>query len=337
MSTKRFIILLVLIPLLVIGTAVFFYFRQAQRPKTQVQEPKQESRLQEFAAEPVISPVLSFNGETVWFMTQEGKLYRKAVSGGGEKEEYVLPETLENPTDLIWQKTGSDFIVQENSGGHIRYRFFDSQAGSFTSYPEQMRQVRFVTDGSKIVYDWVTLEGKHELKLADKKGENFQKVADLFRSDYQFIASPVAEEVALFSSDSFEPSRIFLVNLLTGQFLDIGEKIPRQGLKFSPDGTKLLSSESTLEVYDLNSSEVVDTGVMADIERAEWGKNSDEIVIGTDTGIIKYNLADRSTTDLYKFQAEENIEPTSLLFHPTEPILFFVDKRTGYLYSLDLK
>lgn len=336
MRTKVFVSLLILVPVLAIGAAVVMYLQNAAQRTAS--ENKSEKRVQELVGEPVLSPILSFNGQAIWYMSGTGRLYRKTLTSDAPAEEFSLPGELRSPTEIVWQRNGSDFIVLEILDGHLRYRYYDSETNRFIPYSEQIRQVRFVTSGDKIVYDWVTADSKHELKVSDATGENFRKVADLHRPDYQIVASPTEEKVVLYSHDFYEPTKLFLVDLGTGEFTDFGEKVLRQGAKFSPDGTKLLASEPELRVYDLRTKEAIGLGLVADIEQAEWNFNSSEILVGTSNpyGLKKFNVLTQTMSDFMQFGADESYVPSHILLHPTEQYLFFVDRLTGKLYKLDL-
>lgn len=349
MKTVVFVLIVALVLLLMIAGGVFYFYIQS---KGRLAMEKQAMSL--LVAEPVISPILSFNSERVWYMTKEGRLFRKTITPSssppheGEKregvEEFPLPVAVASPTKVIWPKDRQDFIVEITAEGQTRYIFYDSLAATFVSYAPNIHEPVFVGGGERIVYDWVTAEGEHKLTIADPNSTNFQKVVDLPKQDYRLAPSSAKSEVVLFSDKLTAPSKLWLVDVKAAQFTELGLEASYQGVKFSPDGTKLLAAkisedaarEPSLGVFDLTTSEFKALGLNSRIERVVWSKDSDAIMIGDLRGFQKYNLATGGSQTVYQFSTDENFSPRDLILHPSEPILFFVDEKTGFLYRLDL-
>ena len=292
-------------------------------------------------SESVISPILSFNAEKVWFMTTDGRMYRQAI-GGGEKEELPLPEAIVSPLEIIWQHRGSDFVVRQNINGHIRYKLYDAEEQVFVAYPEQLRSPVFLVGDEKIVYDWsAATSSAHELKIADSRSENFRKVMDLGPANYELAASPARQEVVLYVT-SGEPAKLLFVNMDTGRSNEIGES-PRNydGVQFSPDGRFILESRQDgsgnpkLFVYNLDTSREVDLQITASTKQVVWKPDSAAIILGSESGFSRYDLSTARWQDIYQFESRGQYNPTQILLHPEESILFFVDEKTGFLYRLD--
>ncbi len=333
--------------LLVVGIVVFFSvkkFGHHQSPVVPVAKVP-VSPLKSLVSELVISPILSFDGQKVWFMTADGKMFRKNIDGTTDKEEYVLPQKFQDATSVIWPDQGGNFIVVENLSGHTRYNFFDSFAKAFTQYPEFVRDPRFLPGGSKIVYDWTATSTQDDLKISDSNGSNFSKVTTLLRSDYEFVPSPAKQEMVAFTKDMTDPTPLFIVDLFTGKFRAITAKAPYQGVSFSPDGNQLLiarmsakaGADPSLELVDLLTNKAFDLGLAAPIEQTAWRKDSQSIYIGTSGSITKFDVATQQKSEAYKFADTEKYQPTNLFAHPQLSVLFFVDQKTGFLYRLDLK
>ncbi len=349
MRNKTFILMLIIIPLLLVTAGVFYFFRSAQKDLEDVAGEKIAS-LEVLVRQFVISPVLSFDSQKIWFMTRQGRLFRIAISpppleeGGDEEgvsspEEYLLPEPVEGTAKVIWQKDGGNFIVEQNIAGHSEYKFFDSNAGKFAAYPQPLTKPQFIP-GNKIVYNWIGPELKHSLNVSDANGQNYRKVADLYREDYELAASPAKNEAMLFTRAAKNPSKLYLVNLDTGEFRALSEEANYQAAKFSPDGSKLAAIEdANLVIYDLaliqenfpSSPSLIKEGVKGEFI---WDSNGQEIIIGSSNGLVKYNVATRQQETIYTFGAGENFVLAEMLAHPENNAIFFVDEQTRYLYQL---
>lgn len=349
MRSKLFILIIAGVLVLILAGAAYFFFTRSGEPAA---ESAPEDQLEETAtdeqatstppelviAEFVVSPVLSFDAERVWYFTPGGKLFRKPLTGFELPEEFVLPGPVENPVRVIWQETGSDFIVEQNLGGHTAYKFYSAEFHKLVDYPEQMRLPQFLPGDSEIVYDWVTAPDKHELKTSLKDSSNFRKVTDLFRPDYEIVASAKKAEAAVFGG-SATTTKLMLVDLATSAFRNVDEDGQYFGAKFSPDGNKLLvSKEGGLAFYNLlaTTTIAVNLNVTADISQAVWNKQSDEVIVASRDGVVKYSIETRRTEELAKFGQENSFAPKDVILHPTRPILFFVDAVSGYLYRVGL-
>lgn len=335
MQIRNFLILLVLIPLLlIVGAGVYFF---GPWPKKDAGPGWSGARaLEVLISEPVISPILSFDGEKIWYMTPGGKL-RRANIANGKPEDYALPEPISSPIRVIWPKSGSDFVVELGSGkGFNQYGIYQGDAKKFTYYPRELQKAAFLSDVSKIVYEWSYADGRDDLKVSDANGANFRAVTQLRRPDYEIVPSPQKNEVLLYGKDNLEASELLLVDLGTGEFKNIGEKDFYEGAKFSADGAKLLVAKSKkLMVYDLASFAGKDLGVVLNPGfTAVWGKGDGEIIVGQPDSIVAYNLATGEKRELYRFAETDKAKPGELIVHPDKNLLFFVDQNTRQLYQV---
>lgn len=345
MRGRSLLIIIILVPLVVIGVlALYNRGKKSEPPKTsenteeqpppaETQNPAAPELLTEMA---VISPVLSFDGGTVWFMTPEGKMFRQSLTGAvpaeasAKAEEYSLPQEVRNLVRIVWQQKGSDFIAVQNIAGHVRYRQFDADKVLFIDYPRGAREIVFTADESKVVYDWVTASGAHELKIADKSGQNFRKVMDLARADWQIAASPAKNEIALFADNAVDPAAILLVNLDTGLVRALSGSAPFGGVKFSPDGSKLLVSRAgNLAIIDVASGESVETGIAAEADQATWMPGGTVILSASPAGLVRFNLPTRQSEVVL---AQPGLRIREIIVHLQEPVALFVNAVTGKLY-----
>ena len=297
--------------------------------------------------EAVISAIPSFNGERLWYMTADGKLFRKDLAAAtSTSQEFPLPAKIENPLSIIWQEKASDFVVQYLSSGHSRYAHYDATANTLTDYPEAMRSVALLSDDKTIIYDWVSAAPKkpikHELKTSDLSSQSFRKLTDLFRPDYEIVSSPRKNEIAVFGENIAEPGNLMLVDLETVSFEDIGPKDVYLGAKFSPDGSRILfaravaSSTPELAVYDTVSGATVKLAASAEIWQTLWAKNSNEILVWKSGKLTSHDVAAKTAKILYEQKSGAIAAVKNLFWHPFNNTIYFTDEEEGLLYELDL-
>jgi hypothetical protein len=344
MNRRTKIILVSATAAIILGAAVFVFLRSKDEQQPEPAPAAEVIRPEEFSSGPVVAPILSFSGNTAWFFDTTGRLFSKPALEEGAQTQFSLPP-LPGFIDVVWQKEGGSFIVQQNVEGHTNYQLYDSNTGSFVQYPQQLRRPLFLSGGNRIVYDWVTDGTRHELKVSDLSSENFRTVAELFRPDYLIEPSPAADEAVLFASDYNNPNQVFLVDLDSGNFTEVAERGAYEGAKFSPDGTKLLLARweseraalPNLILYDLNTLFSTALGISASIEQASW-VGSSRILIGSTAGIIDYDVSTQAQKLVYRFPAISTLfEPTFLLLHPNGKALLFADKKTGLMYRIELE
>lgn len=337
MRNKLFILVLILIPLAMIGAGVYYFYGKGLKrtpSEGKVEERLDKSEVKLLVSEKVISPILSFSNERVWYMTTQGRLFRIGLGTQSQPEEYGLPQRIVSPVRVVWPAEGNDFIVEQNIGGHARFLFYDSTKHTLAQYPPALRQPRFLGRGQRIAYTWVTAAGSHELKASDADGRNFEKISDLYRPDYRLEVSLRAAKAAVFVPG--KEHELFLVDLGSGEFDPTGIEAKLEEVKFSPDGKNLLAvSDNGLNIYDLNDpSQSKYRNV--EISSAVWTEDSSEVVMATSRGFMKYNLATGQEQEIYKWQESENFVIQEIIVAENGTTLIFVDANTGYLYKLGL-
>jgi len=334
------IIISLIIILAFAGPVYFFFFRGGA--DTAEEQNMAAERLALVLNEPVFSPALSYDGGTIRFFDSAGKLFNLPLEEGAQKKEFPIPD-IAGFREALWQPGGSSFIVRQNIEGHARYQFYDAEFRNLVDYPANLAKPKFVF-GDSIVYEWSGEDGGRTLKVSNFISTEFRSVAELFRPDYRIAASPAKNEAVLYSENQFAPSKMFLVNLDTGSFRDLSVPLSVQGASFSPDGKYLLvarwgEQNQSLPAFYLQNLETLDIFVpdmFGNIEQAVWSEDGRELYIADGRGIKKLDIASNQILALYEFGEGEDFEPADLLLHPSRESLFFIDKKTGYLYRIRL-
>jgi len=347
---NRLIIIIVPVLLLVLGVGGVIFLRNRNSAPTAMTAPPlapvaTTTPLRLLADEQVISVEPSFNGEAVWFMTAAGALTRLELATK-KTQPFNFPEPVKNPLALMWQEKGSDLLVQDNLNGHVRTRHYDATGKKFTAYPDQIRNPVFLAGNTQIAYDWVSVPKgakapKHELKVSNLDGSNFRKIGDLFRPDYILVPSPVAQSVALYAPTASEGAQLVLVDLVSGKFQTIDEKAVYTGIKFSPNGMKILVSVSgpggteSLRVYNLEDLSKTDLAIPTKFSATIWTPDSGSIVYLNSDGVSQVALQNQNIKLNYAFQPSEKVVVRQLFWQPPAAALFIVDDLSGKLYLLD--
>lgn len=331
----RRLFIIIIIFLLVISASIlgYAYLRRAPVEQKKADEaaepPPQETK--KVLAEGVISAVPSFNGERVWYLTSAGKIFSINLETDA-RDEFILPEAVKNPTRVLWQEKGSDLVVEQNLGGHIRYTYVDAKNKTLAEYPDNIRTPVILAGDTRIAYDWVS--DKHELKVADINSANFSAVGDLFQPDYVFTAHSRKSEIVMYATASTSP--LVHVDLDKKEFKNLAADGKYLNVRFSPDGSKLLVREDKLEavlfwVYDFGTAKKTDLDI-GEAEFAIWTRDSTGVMFAESGALKEASLRSSEVKEWGSFPGQA---VKDAFLHPFKDVLFYIDE-TGKLYSQDL-
>ena len=356
MRNRLIIIIVPFFLLLVgIGTILFLRSRKTSAPELTATPPASvaqitptttpdtsASRLRLLADESVISVMPSFGGQAVWYINATGTLVRLDL-GTMEKSPFGFPETITNPTSLLWQNRGSDLLVFENQKGHERTKYYDALAKKFVPYPEAQKNSVFLAGNKQIAYDWVSTPPKaktpkHELKTSDLDGRNFKKIGDLFQPDNILRASPAKQQVVMYSKTS---GPLLLVDLATRKFQTIDQKDSYTGVKFSPDGENILvsvkndSGTEQLRLYNLSDFKKTDLDFPGlKLAASVWTEDSKKLIYINSDGVLEIDAGDITVSVVHALDESEKISVHSAVLAPEKNALLLTAEGGG-LYMLN--
>jgi len=317
---KKIIIIAACVLLILTGlTAAYYYYARnyLMRIVDELQNTKQ------VLAADVLSAIASFNGERLWYVTRDGRMFQLNLKTL-QKEEFVFSEKTGVPTAVLWQESGSDLIFEQNIGGHVRYKYFRAKDNRFVQYPDNVRSPVILTGDDQIAYDWVTVSAtstRHILKIADIDTNNFQDIGVLFRDDYKLVAHPTKKELVMFSSHGFSP--LVRVDLASGRFENIAPEGRYLSVKFSPDGNQLLIHSDSIWVYDMNTGQRKDLNVPAGAML--WDSGSRTVYVASSPQLWQIDL---STMEAKQSNVFSDRQIKDAFLHPFENTLFFIDEQS---------
>jgi hypothetical protein len=359
---SRLLIIIVPVLLLLLGVASVFVVRS--RSKIQITSPAKTSEgslggqavptttpeilhLKLLAAEQVISVHPSFGWDAVWYMNSAGALSRLDLAAA-DKQPFAFPDLVKNPAVLLWQDKGSDLLVSDNQDGHIRIRYYNALDKKFVIYPAQIRAPVFLAGNTQIAYDWVSVPAKgknktpkHELKISKLDATGFRKIGDLFRPDSILAASPTRQELVMYSLSAADAAPLLFVDLAAGKFQTIAPGGFYTGVKFSPDGSKILvsslaaSNSETYAVYSLPDFKKTDINIPASFGAVAWAADSQRLLYVNASGVFELDLLTLASKQDYLFTPSEKITAREIVLVPGRPALFLTDELSGNLYFLD--
>jgi hypothetical protein len=161
----------------------------------------------------VISPILSFQGNQIWYFTADGNLEQLDLSTA-TLQKYVLPKAL-TVSSAIWPLQGSDFIlVSINSNGTKAFNYYNSANKTFTTYPANVKEAQFMPSGNQVIYVWDNGNNTSSLSIADPSLANHkQLVASLPDADDTVVISPLGDHVLMYNASAPANNKLYLMAL----------------------------------------------------------------------------------------------------------------------------
>ncbi len=302
----------------------------------------------------VISPILSFQGNEVWYFTADGNLEQLDLASASLKK-YVLPKTL-TVSSAIWPSQGSDFIiVSNNSDGSKTYNYYSSTKKTFTTYPANVKQVQFMPSGNQVVYIWNNGNGSSSLTIADPDLANHkQLLASMPEGNDVLAISPLGDHLLLYDASNPTNNKLYLMAFSDSKLHTI-KTGPENAAMWSNDGTHFVfnkfntttPSDATLWLGSISSA-TTDTslGVTVPVSKLAFDTTGATLYYGAPDAsaasgsqsltppdsLWSYAVSTKSKTEIFSGNTY-NLNVSNLLISNDGKNLYFKNG-DGYLYSV---
>lgn len=318
--------------------------------------------LQRRTTDQVISPILSFQGNQVWYFTADGNLEQLDLSTAA-LQKYVLPKTL-TVSSAIWPSQGSDFIiVSNNSDGTKTFNYYNSTAKTFTTYPSNVKEAQFMPSGNQVVYVWDNGNKTSSLSIADPDLSNHkQLVASLPDPDDTVTISPLGDHVLMYNAAAPANSKLYLMAFSDTKIHTI-KTGPENAAIWSNDGKHFIfnkynsanpsdttlwsgsvanaKSDTILNItvpvsklaFDTTGSTLYYAAPDPGAAAAEASNDAEQTQpITPPDSLWSYSFATASKTEIFSGDTY-NLSVSNLLVSTDEKTLYF-ENSDGYLYSV---
>lgn len=292
-----------------------------------------------------LAPALSYDSKSIWFFTADGHLYKVNLATG-LKQEYLLPQKV-IIADAIWPISGDDFIIVSGSGTNKSFYYYDSANKNFITYPQNLKEMDFMPDGSKIAYNWVSGLNS-ELSIADKQAKNFQNIVSLPSADQTIKVSPSGTRAFTYDKSNPQDGKLNLVDLNAKTVVTIGTSNENSAV-WSPDGKHFVynradgkTKNNQLWLGDAQAVTNLPLHIEASVSKVAFDKDGSNIYIAAPTvdglseTVWKVDVASLTKTQLFKpADNDPRINSSNLLVSGDGTELYFKNS-DGYVYSIDL-
>ena len=328
--------------------------------------PSPTLKIKAISTEKVLSPTLSADKTKAIFYSQyNGNVWQVAYDGTGLTR--ISSAVLDNLAQIIWspdkKKVISIYKDEEENIGKYSYNYTTGKATSLGAY---LGDIAWSFDSNKIAYQYTNdITNQNNISTANADGTNWKNVLDTRLKNLNI--DWVGSQIAFWEKPSgLAPSSLFLLNPLNKSLDKILSNIYGLSLKWSPSGNKILYSKTNAEgknigLYTASKDGSGEAGVSIStfVEKCVWSQDNRTIfcaipknisadstlpddfykgVFVGDDDFVKINLDTGEKTNLLEDweKGDEAYDAMNLFLSPLEDYLFFVNKKDGLLYSIEL-
>ena len=327
--------------------------------------PGPEIKTKGLSAEKVLAPTLSADKTKVIYYSQiNGNVWQSSFNGSNLTK--ISETILNNLAKIIWLPDKTKVVsVYQSPDEHISKYIYDYKTGKARLLDSHVQEINWSSRGDKIVYQYTNeLNDENNINISNPDGTGLQNVFKTRMTNLNLDWT--AAGISFYEKPSgLAQGTFFLLNPLTKGLTKVISNIYGLSVKWSPQGDKILFSKTTNQGKNIGLSSILKNGsketaldIQTPVEKCTWSQDNrtifcaipknineaetmpDDFYKGTfisDDGFWKINLDTAEKTPLLEPQEiEGTYDAVDLFLSPLEDYLFFVNKKDGLLYSIEL-
>ncbi len=324
-----------------------------------VEEPPKVSGAVRITDEPIISPILFFQGTGISYFDSTGQLYQTdlEVKDDGtallsNRRQYSVA-LKPNITKILWPAVGINYIAQFGPDSKPTWSVYETSKAAYADVPSQVYSIDWLPSGDKIMYVWVDANGKATLNVSNPDTTGYQELTDFYEPDNVIDLSPDGSSVLFYRTQTTDVTKnsINLVSADGKTFRSVVKDGYNTGTLWSPDSKKFLfnkrdasSQKLALWVADVSTGEVRSLGVSTTVEKAVWSKDGLSVFVGVPTtGVAGQGLTQDALQKItiasgqqQTFDAGIAVDARDLFLSTNEKVLFFRNAQDNQLYYISV-
>ncbi len=329
---KKFLITILIVGLLAGGG--YYYWAQMEASKNAADKILTVTKVSDYQA---VSPLVSSDGNSIWFGDNKGYIYKTNVTGGSTTQIPSPVFTGEYLSRIFWSPDRDKFIAVGTMMQKDYYFSFNPATNQYTPLAKNVLSIDWMPDSARVVLVWRSTDNKSEqLVVSNADGTGYKSIAQLPVVDYEVKVSPSGGEALLVSKNPTN-NKIYLINLTDGGFKALVEEGNSLGVMWLNSNQFLYTIQDQLYPklysYDLKTNTKDDLKVNATIDRVTVDNTSSALFvverIGSDDQIKKINLGSLTSSSYFNL-VERKVKQ---LFYG-RGVLYFIDGADNKIYSI---
>ncbi len=331
----------------------------APKPK-----PYRISPIQAISEEPVLD--YTIDGQKIkYYSATNGNVFQSNFDGSQliRLSSNILPGLLKT----LWSPNKDQVIAIFEDKGQIKKYLYDYQSEKSTLLNKNIRHIAWSPIEAEIAYQYYDPQTEdNNISIANPDGSQWENIFATRMKDL-IVEWPSSEQISIRTKPSgLAQSVVYIINPATGDFQKVLDQTNGLTVLWSPLGDKLLFSATDgegknlrLKIADLDEQTIKEFDFVTLPEKCIWSQDNRTLfcaipeaisplailpddhykgLVSFDDEFWRINLDTQEKIQIFGREYEEELayDAAKLLLPPQEDYLFFVNKKDGLLYSLEL-
>lgn len=233
------------------------------------------------SSEPMISPVLFYQGNGIAYFTPDGRLFQASFTDNAGNLELADLRELAVParsgiSKVRWPLNGNSYLVELGSGSPKRFAAYASNKGEYVDLPPEIVAIDWLPDGEQFVYFWTEASGKASLNVSPSDFSTWNAIVDIWEPDNQMRMAPDGKTILYWRSQATGSTNP--INMVTADgklFRSIVKDGFNTGVIWSPDSkqfafNKKVSGRQELWIGNMFTGQTLSTGLEVGVDKLVW-------------------------------------------------------------------
>ncbi len=369
MNLKKILIILIILLVLSAGALIFynFFFQVEDRPSNG--ETAEETdfypsdRMKAISQEPVLG--ITVDGQKVkYYLAGNGNAFESDFDGSNQVR--LSLNVLMGLLEVLWSADKSKVIVVSEEEGLIKKYFYNYPTKTAISLNSKMRWIDWAPDKNKIAYQYYNSQNEdNNISIANPDGSEWNIILQT-RMKNLIVEWPAQDKISIRTMPSgLAKSVVYTISLPANDLMKINEAYGMSVL-WSPLGDKMLFSETDskgknleLKIMDLKKQTTGELDFITLPEKCVWSQDNRSIFCAIPKEISSsavlpddyYKNKVFFSDDIWRINLDngeaikilegsddfqESCDAQKMILSQQENYLFFINKKNGLLYSLEL-
>ena len=369
MNLKKILIVLIILFILSASALVFYNFFFQVEDKPSNGETAEETdfypndRIKTISQEPVLG--ITIDGQKVkYYLAGNGNAFESDFDG--ENQIRLSSNILTSLLEVFWSSDNGKVIVLSEENGLIKKYFYDYSTKTVLPLNNKMRWITWSPNTNQIAYQYYNAQNEdNNISIANPDGSKWNIILQT-RMKNLIVEWPAQDKVSIRTMPSgLAKSVVYAISLPSNNLEKINEAYG-MSILWSPLGNKILFSETDskgknleLKMMDLQKQTISELNFVTLPEKCVWSQDNRSIfcaipkeisssaVLPDDyyknkfffsDSIWRINLDNGEAIKIFEGgdDFQEIYDAQKLILSTQEDYLFFINKKNGLLYSLEL-